>query len=182
MKQSLSGSRLKTVCFFAVLFTLAFLFCASLAPYMGISLDGGKTRVVFDLLLALSLSCGMICEDRRAISVIALVFGVLSDLFLTPAMHLSPLLFFLSAYFASTVAQVFTSVNAATAAVSSLPFLLIRAVTGGIFLMSENNGAALGYVVGRILLPEFALNVTAVFLTYLAVKFLYKRFRRRFYV
>ena len=172
----LSGKTAKSRIFFAVLFALGFFLSATFVPYAGAPVNGENTRVVADLLFALSIVSGVVCEDRRAISVMALVFGALSDFFLTPPMHLSPLLFFLGAYFSSAAVGVFTSVNAVTAAVASIPFFLMRTVSGGVFLLSSGAGA--GMALKTILLPELACNVTTVFFSYLVVNFLYKRLRR----
>jgi cell shape-determining protein MreD len=143
---------------------------------------GGRYAVCADLLFAMSVVCGIIYENRRAASVIAFVFGIISDVFLTPPMHLSPILFFFSAYYAAKSVGVFTRINATTAAVSSIPFFLIRSVVGCVYTVSKNDGTSLGFVLKNTVLPELAFNVTAVFFTYFAVSFLYKWAKRRFFI
>ncbi len=182
MKLTTDKNNRKTRIFFGVLFFVCFFFEASLAPFIGVSFDGGKTHITGDLLFALSIACGMLCDDRRFIGIIALVFGAMSDFFLTPASHLSPILFFLAAYFGAYTIGVFTSQNAATAAVASLPFFLLRLVSGAIYLLSIPDSGGLSALLQSILLPELVCNVVAAFCMYLVVGFLYKRFKRRFYL
>lgn len=166
--------------FFAVMFVIMFFVSCVFVP--GIRLNGTKTLVCADLLFALSIVTGVLYGNRRAASVTALIFGVVSDVFLTPPIHLSPILFFFSAYYAFKTVSVFTRVNAATVAVSSIPFFLIRSVIGCIYTVSKNEELKLGYVIKQISLPELAFNVTAVFFVYIVVSFIYKRIKRRFYI
>ena len=178
----LSGSDTKNNIFFAVIFALGFLLSAAFMPYVqGIGF-GANSMVKADLLFALSIVCGIIYENRKAVSIMALVAGVVSDIFLTPPMHLSPVLFLLGAYFASETVSVFPRVNALTAAVSSVPFFLARAVTGCVFLMSANSETKFGDILKLSILPEFVCNILCVFIVYVILAFLYKRFKRKFYI
>lgn len=176
----LSDSHVKKNVFFTVLFVLAFLLSASVLPYATVPLGENKGDIGFDLLFALSIVTGMVYENRRAAAIIALVFGALSDFFITPPIHLSPLLFLLGAYFGARALGVFFSANAATAAVASIPFFLLRSLVGGVYLSSHATGAGLSEIIRTVLLPELCCNVAAVFVTYLIVNFLYKIFKRRF--
>lgn len=160
--------------FFGVLFLLGFLVGASVWPYAGVSFDRGQSRVTADLMYALCITAGMLAEDRRGVSLEALLLGALSDLFLTPPMHLSPLLFFLAGYLAHYTLGVFSRAGAVTAAVASLPFCLLRTLTGAIYLLSAG-GESFSFAVGSILLPELACNVVTVFFAYLIVGFFYKK-------
>ena len=172
-------SDVKNKIFFSVMFALAFFISCVFVP--GIR-AGGRYMVCADLLFAMSVVAGILYENRRAVSVIALVSGIVSDVFLTPPMHLSPLLFFFAAYYAAKTVGVFTKTNAATAAVASIPFFLIRSVVGCVYTLSANDGTSLGFVLKNTVLPELAFNVTAVFFTYIAVSFLYKWAKRRFFI
>ncbi len=167
--------------FFSAAFVLAFFVSCVFVPGIRMG-NAGVKPVCADLLFAVSIVSGMLYENRRAASVISLVFGVISDIFLTPPMHLSPVLFFFAAYYASKTVNVFTRQNAATAAVASIPFFLIRAVAGCVYVMAENDGVKLSYVIKAVTLPELAFNVTAVFFTYIIVSFVYKRIKRRFII
>ena len=178
IRESFASSRVRERVFFSVLFLLVFLASASIFPYTGYT-DKENIRTVPDVLLALCLVSGILDDDRHYISLLALIFGALSDFFLTPPTHLSPILFFLGAYFSSVTVNAFTSVNVLTATVASLPFWLARSVTGGLFLLSKAKGADFGYVVKKILVPELCVNVLATFLVYLAVSFVYKKWIRR---
>ncbi len=177
-----NSSDTKNNIFFSVIFVLGFFFSAAIMPYTpGIGF-GAHSKATADLLFALSIVCGILCDNRKAVSIMALVAGIVSDMFLTPPTHLSPVLFLLGAYFSSKTVATFTRTNALTAAVSSIPFFLARAVTGCIFLMAANNETKFGEVLRLTVLPELVCNVIAVFLAYIVVAFLYKRFKRRFYV
>ena len=171
---NLSSARTGERLYFGVLFLLIFLLSASVFPYTGYT-DAEKVRTVPDVLLALSVVSGILSDDRKFIAGLALAFGALSDFFLTPPAHLSPILFFLAAYFSSVTVNAFTSVNPVTATAASLPFLLARSVTGGVALLSASGGKSFGYVVKKILLPELAVNVITVFAVYLIIGFLYKK-------
>ncbi|MBP5245072.1 MAG: rod shape-determining protein MreD [Clostridia bacterium] len=176
-----TDSTKKTRVFFSIVFLLVFFVNASIIAYIGAGSEGGNA-VVPDLLLALAAVCGIICPDVKGVSVIALVFGVISDVFITPPAHLSPFLFFIAAYFAKKTVNIFTRTNALTAALASVPFFLIRAFVGSIYVMSEYKESALSEVLKKTILPEFALNVLSVVVMYLIVNFLYKKFKRRFYL
>ena len=167
-RSSFSAAAVKERVFFGLLFLLVFLLSATVFPYTGYT---GKeaVRIVPDVLFALCFVSGIVCKDRRYAALLALVFGALSDFFLTPPTHLSPILFFLSAYFSSAAVGIFTSVNAVTATVSSLPFFLARSVTGGLFLLTENGNESFGTIVKSILLPELCVNVAVTFIVYLLV-------------
>lgn len=177
-----SGSDTKNNIFFSIIFVLGFFLSAAVMPYTPGLGFGAGSKATADLLFALSIVCGIIYDNRKAVSIMALVAGIVSDMFLTPPMHLSPILFLLGAYFSSKTVSAFTRTNALTAAVASIPFFLARAVTGCIFLMAANNRTKLGEVLRLTVLPEFICNVVAVLIAYLVVAFLYKRFKRRFYV
>ena len=166
--------------FFGVIFSAMFFISCVFVPAIRVS--GEMNAVCADLLFALSIVSGILYPNRKAASVFALVFGVLSDIFLTPPIHLSPVLFFFSAYYASKTVGVFTKTNAVTAAVSSIPFFLIRSVVGCIYIVSESNDMGLGNVIKRITLPELAFNVTSVFFVYIIVSFIYKKVKRRFFI
>lgn len=172
-------SDIKNKIFFSVMFAVVFFLSCVFVP--GIR-AGGRYAVCADLLFAMSIVSGILYENRKAASIIAFAFGIVSDIFLTPPMHLSPLLFFFSAYYAAKAVGVFTRTNAATAAVSAIPFFLIRSVVGCVYTMSVNDGTSLGFVIKSTVLPELAFNVVAVFFIYLAVGFLYKWAKRRFFI
>ena len=182
-RSSLSAAAVKERLFFGLLFLLAFLLSATVFPYTGYT---GKEniRIVPDVPLALCFVCGIVCKNRRYAALLALVFGALSDFFLTPPTHLSPILFFLSAYFSSAAVGIFTSVNAVTATVSSLPFFLARSITGGLFLLAENGSGSFGTIVKSILFPELCVYVAVTFVIYLLVgviarKWVYRTGSRR---
>ena len=177
----IAGSENKNRIFFTVIFVIGFIVSASVMPYVPGAVFIGHGRVTADLLFALSIVCGIIYDDRKAISIIALVFGILSDIFLTPPIHISPVLFLLGAYYSSKTVSVFTHTGAVTAAIASIPFFLLRAVTGCIFIMSENSNIGLAKILKLAVLPEFACNVVTVFFAYIVVNFLYKWFKRRFF-
>ena len=63
------------------------------------------------------------------------------------------------------------------------PFLWGRqAATGVFYLMSDGAQAGLAQTIFKILLLEFVYNAAAVFVMYAVVKFLYKHFKRRFFI
>lgn len=177
-----AGSETKNRIFFTVIFVLGFIVSASVMPYVPGGIFAGHGRVTADLLFALSIVCGIIYDDRKTVSILALVFGIVSDIFITPPIHISPVLFLLGAYYSSKTVNVFTHTGAVTAAIASIPFFFLRAVTGCIFIMSENSSIGLVKILKLAVLPEFACNVVTVFFAYIIVNFLYKRFKRRFYI
>lgn len=178
----ISGSEAKSKIFFSSMFVLFFFIAASVMPYVSESFHSRQISATPDLLFALSIVCGIVYENRKAASVIALVAGVICDIFMTPPIHFSPLMFFLGAYFASKTIGVFTAENASTAAVASIPFFLARTVISTLYILSEDKDAHLAEILKTTALPELALNVVSVFFIYVIVNFLYKRFKRRFYM
>lgn len=178
----ISGSDTKNNIFFSVIFLIGFLLSASFMPYVSGVGFGAYSKITADLLFAISIVSGILYDNRKAVSIMALVAGVFSDIFLTPPVHLSPVLFLLGAYFATKAVSVFTRVNAFTVAVSSIPFFLARAVTGCVFLMSGNTETKFGDILKLTIFPEFVCNILCVFFVYLIVGFIYKRFKRRFYI
>lgn len=160
--------------FFGVLFLLGFLISASIWPYAGVSFDKGQTHVTSDLMYALCIVSGMIAEDKKGVSLEALALGAFADFFVAPPIHLSPLLFFLAGYLARYTVGVFSGSNAGVAAVASIPFYLLRSITGGFYLLAADE-ESFSFAVKSILLPELACNVTTAFFVYLIVSFFYKR-------
>ena len=171
------SSQLKNRIFFSLVFILSFFVSATFAP--GIRL--GKYTLA-DLLLATSFVCGIIYEDRKAVSVIALVAGFLSDIFITPPIHLSALFFFLAAYYGVKTVSVFVKINALSVSVASIPYFFARAIVGCIYLVSTNKDVSLWTIIKTTLLPELAVNVITVFLLYLVLNFIYKKFKRKFFI
>ena len=180
MDLKVKGSDVKSKVFFSVLFTVFFLLAASIMPYVGFEVPGTALRIVPDILFSLSIAAGIVYE-RNPASVIALIFGFMSDVFITPPVHLSPLLFFLGAYYSSKAVGAFTRVNCLTATVASIPFFLLRTIVGGVYLISRG-GMGFFEILKTVLLPELAMNVISMFFVYIVVSFLYKRFKRRFYI
>lgn len=173
-------SDIKNKVFFSVLFAIVFFISCVFSQTLG---TGGEiVAVSADLLFALSIITGILYENRRAASAIALVAGVVSDVFLTPPMHISPLLFFVGAYYSSKIAGVFTAVNAVTVSMASIPFFMLRSVVSCVYIISENKGANLAGVIRTTVLPELAVNVAAVFFSYIVVSFIYKKVKRRFFI
>lgn len=166
--------------FFCAVFVVVFIISCVFVP--GIRTSGSRNVICADLLFALSIVTGIIYENRRAASVVALAFGIVSDIFLTPPIHLSPLLFFFAAYYSAKTVRVFTRENAVTAAISAIPFFLARSVVGCVYILSVNDGVKFGYVIKNVTLPELAFNVTSVFFTYFVINFVYKRIKRRFFI
>ncbi len=167
--------------FFIVMFALFFFIEAAFMPIFFFDEAKDTYRIVPDLLLSLSIVCGMLYPEKGVV-ITALVCGTLCDVFLMPPMHLSPLLFFLGAYFASRLASFFVRKNALTALAVSLPFFLLRAVSGGLFLLAQHKEETFGHLFTHLLLPEFAVNALSAFVTYLVVSWLFKRFKKSFYI
>lgn len=165
----LNGSDFKNRIFFIAVFLITFLLCGAFSPRA-------------DLLFAVSIVCGIISDDRKGTAIIALVSGTLCDMLITRPQNLSPLLFFLGAYYAKKTVSAFTSTNAVAAAAASAPFFFLRAVTECVYILSETSGVSVGSILKAAVLPEFAFNVTAAFFAYIIVGFLHKRFKRRFFV
>lgn len=163
------GSDVKNRIFFVSVLTAAFLAEGAFAPGA-------------NLIFAASIVCGILSDDRKFVSAAALIAGAASDVLITPPSNISPILFFLGAYCASKTVGAFTSVNAASSAAASVPFFALKAAVKTIWLLSETDGVSAGTILKMSVLPEFAFNVTAVFFMYIAISFLYKRFKRRFYI
>lgn len=178
----ISGSDTKNNIFFSAIFVIGFFLSAAVMPYTPGVGFGADSKVTADLLFALSIVCGIIYDDRKAVSIMALVAGIVSDIFLTPPMHLSPVLFLLGAYFSSKAVATFTRTNAFTCAIASIPFFLARAVAGCIFIMAGNSQTRLGEVLSITVIPELVCNVIVTLVSYFVVDFLYKRFKRKFFV
>ena len=163
----------------AVLYAVTFLLVASVLPMASFDTESGKLRVVPDVLFAMAAVCGAVDENRKRAGIMALVTGFLTDVFIMPPTHLSPLLFAACAYYIPLLFGRFTHKNALSAAVSAMPFFLARAVCGGLFLRSEYGFLPFGAVFSRVLLPEFLLTALAAAVLYYPVKGLYTYCARR---
>lgn len=165
--------------FFSLVFVFMFFISSVTTP--GINIHGGGS-ICADLLLATSIVTGVIYENRKAAGVIALVFGVVGDVFLNPPTSLSPLIYLLGAYYAPLIVGVFTGTNVLTVGIAAVPFLALKGVVGCIFASSYGNGVSIFRVIKNIALPELAFNIVAVAVIYVGVRFLYKHVKRRFYL
>ena len=178
----IGGSDTKNNIFFSVIFLIGFLLSASFMPYVSGLGFNAYSWITADLLFSISIASGILYDNKKAVSIMALVAGVFSDIFLTPPVHLSPVLFLLGAYFATKAVGVFTHVNAFTVSAGSVPFFVLRAVTGCVFLMSGNTETKFGEILKLTIFPEFLCNILCTFFVYLIGGFIYKRFKRRFYI
>ena len=160
---------------------MGFLISAAVLPYTPETMIPG-VNVKADLLFAICIVCGIIYDNRKAVSVMALITGVLCDIFITPPSHLSPILFLLGAYYSSKTVSVFTRTNAFTSALASIPFFLLRAVTGIVFLLSGNDALTFGNAFKLVIFPEFTINVITVLIVYFILDILYKFFKKKFYI
>lgn len=177
----LSGSDKANKIFFSAILVLGFLISAAVLPYTPKTMIP-RVEVKADLLFAMCIVCGIIYDNRKAVSVMALVTGVMCDIFITPPSHLSPILFLLGAYYSSKTVAAFTRTNAFTAGFAAIPFFLLRAITGIVFLLSGNDALTFGKALKLVILPEFAVNVITVIVVYFIIDILYKFFKKRFYI
>lgn len=145
---------------FCVLFILSFLVSATITP----GLNNVGMKVVPDITLALCVVSALML-DKKTACIYALIFGTLTDLFVMPAFHFSPVIYFIVSYFAVRLLFVFSRMNASTVAVISIPFLLIRSLVG-IFYLLYSYKAPLGKIISKCIAPEFFVNLASVIVTY----------------
>ncbi len=150
----------KKVILFGVLFTLFFLISAAVTS----ELNNVGMRVVPDISLALCVVSTLML-DKKTACVYALVFGTLMDLFVMPPFHFSPVIYLVTCYFAEKLSFVFSKMSAATTAVISIPFLLLRSVVGTFYLLYSYK-APLGKIISKCIAPEFFVNLASVIVTY----------------
>lgn len=157
---------------FSVSFAVLFLVSSALLFSLGKTALGVKP----DILLAMAIVCPLFCTTKTS-ALLALIFGTLSDLSVTPAAHFSPVLFVLCAFFVPKLASVFNNNRAAEAAVCSLPFVLLRSLTGVFYLLSAYEDAKFVNILTKCIIPEFLCNVAAVIVVHFVMKFLVRKFR-----
>lgn len=157
---------------FSVSYTVLFLVSSALLFGMKETPLGIKP----DILLAMAVVCPLFCSNKTS-AVLALVFGMLTDLSVTPAVHFSPVLFVLCAFFAPKLASVFSKNGAAQAAVCAIPFVLLRSVTGLFNLLSVYENAKFVQIMTKCIVPEFFCNLAAVIVVHFVMNLLVKKFR-----
>lgn len=156
---------------FGIIYLLFFLLSA-------VNLTGrdGIANIKPDILLSLACVCPVFCT-KKASAVYALLFGFLTDISVTPPAHLSPLVFLLAAYLMPKLSSGFSRTSVAVCAVCSCPVLLIRAVTGLVYLLRSYAGSKITELVKFTLAPELAVNFAAVIVTYFICVGLVRLFR-----
>lgn len=165
-----------------VLFSVVYilLFLVSSAAIFG--LEGTFLSIKPDILLAMAVVCPLFC-DRNVSVVLALVFGTLTDLSVTPPFHFSPVFFVLCAFLVPRIAVVFSKNGGAEAAVCGLAFVFLRAVTGTLYLLSAYENLQFSEVFKKCILPEMLCNIAAIIIVYYIMSALIRVFRleyRRF--
>ena len=173
---------LKALLFYTALFLLLFLVECCFAPYLAVrfsflTLNGRFPQLPIrpDLMLCMTLVAGILFEPRPA-AVLGLVFGFLSDVTVGNPYLFSPAVFAVCGFLVRYPMRIFTRKNALTAALASIPFLAIRALTTAFFLIATNGGTPiLDLVVGGVL-PEFLCHVVAVVITFLLADLLRRPF------
>ena len=103
--------------------------------------------------------------DKKTACIYALIFGTLTDLFVMPPFHFSPVIYLVTCYFAVRLSFVFAKMSAATTAVISIPFLLLRSFVGMFYLLYSYK-APLGKIISKCIAPEFFVNLASVIVTY----------------
>ncbi len=161
-----------TIVLFSVCYVLLFLISSALV----FGLEDTPFGIKPDLLLAMAVVCPLFC-DRNTSIVLALVFGLLTDLSVTPPVHFSPIVFLLCAFLVPKISSVFSKNSGAEAAVSGLAFVFLRAVTGAFYLLSTYKEAKFGDIVTMCILPEFFCNIAAVIIVYYIMSALVRLFR-----
>ena len=129
-----------------------------------------------DILLAMAVVCPLFCTNKVSVA-LALVFGLLSDLSVTPPMHFSPVLFVLCAFFVPRLASVFSKTGTTEAAVCAIPFVFVRSVTGIFYLLSVYENAKFVQMLTKCIVPEFFCNIACVIALHYIIKLLVRWFR-----
>jgi len=158
--------------FFGILFFLYLLLSSSAMPLFDETGPGIKP----DILLSLCCVCPLFA-GKKASCVYAVIFGFVSDIIVTPPFHFSPVLFFLCAAAIPVMARSFSKPTVAVCAVFSLPFLLLRAITGSFYLLSQFPEITTGEMLSRCIVPETLFNFACVIITYFISFAVIKLFR-----
>lgn len=158
--------------FYAVVCVIFFLISGSVIPFMGL-------KTMPDILLCL---CCILPKylPRKDCCVYGILLGFFTDLLVGSPMHFSPVIYLVPCVFAPYLFSFFNRVGTVTAAVCSLPFLLLKGIVGSVYLMSTEHTVSLSFIISRFILPELLVNFTSVLIIGALLKGL-SRFQRRFF-
>ena len=165
-----------------ILFSVCYvvLYLVSSAAVFG--LENTVLGIKPDILLAMAVICPLFC-DKKVSVVLALAVGTLADLSVTPPFHFSPVVFVLCAFFVPRIISGFSKIGVAEAAVCGLPFVILRAITGIFYLLSQYENTTFSEVFTKCILPEMFCNIAVIIIVYYLMSALIRVFRlehRRF--
>ena len=143
--------------FTAVAGLVLFLLSSSVIPF----LSQLKNAPSPDLLLCLVCASGAFLPKKQA-CIYAVIFGFFADLFLYAPMSFSPVVYLVSVFVTCICLSFFSEIGSITAAVCSVPAILIRIITKSIATAVVFEDAGFFKVLGENLLPEFAVNFASV--------------------
>ena len=111
---------------------------------------------------------------RKDCAVYAVSLGFLTDLLVGTPLAFSPVIYLIPCIFAPYFYSFFNRVGTVTAAVCSLPFLILKAIAGMVVLTVIQNESGLGFILAKYIFPELILNFAFALVVGVAVKCLVK--------
>jgi len=159
-----SGFMQENTVFLIVFSVICFLVSSSVIPFLGSSVKP-------DILLCLCCVLPKFSESKTN-CIFALSLGFLSDLFINTPWHFSPVIYLISVVFVPHLYGYFKRIGTVTAAVCSLPFLALKAVSGAAVLIFESGHKGVFSALTGMFLPELTVNFAFAIIIGYTVKML----------
>ncbi len=161
----------KNTAFFIIVSVVCFLLASSVIPFFTVF----GTMPCPDLLLCLCCVLPRFCAFKKS-CVYAVALGFLSDLFINTPHLLSPVIYLAAAVLIPYFYGHIKKTGTVSAAVCSLPILLLRAILGTVVVLVIRQEATLGTVLKNIAFPELIVNFAFVLILGFILRVLTKHF------
>ena len=174
-----SGKR--ELVFFIILYTVFYLFTASVVPYIGVkpAIPGADvlafSTVRPDIMLALVICTGILANGKRKV-VLGIIFGFIVDVTCSVPM-LSSLTYCLCGLYASKLSRIVFGRGVVNTVFAAVPLLLIRAAVSIFYLLGTWHNIGFFEILAGAVIPEYLCNLVAVAVVYLITVALMRLFR-----
>lgn len=162
----------KLYVFLIVSSVVLFLAASSVLPF----LFGAKGMNTPDVLLCFVCTLPFF-TDRKKGSIFAVALGFLADLFITPPVSLSPVVFLLCVLIVPLSARLFSRTGTLVIAICTLPCIILRAVTGIAMTLIVVDGANFAKAVSDYSLMSVVVNFACAICVAFVMRFVSKRLK-----
>ncbi|MBP3580520.1 MAG: hypothetical protein J6K12_04655 [Clostridia bacterium] len=150
----------KSTVFFAITGIIYFLIASSVLPFFGTFSNTPCPDLLFCLVCVIPAY-----YDKKLCCIYAVLLGFLSDLFINTPFLFSPIVYLAAVVGVMYFYRFFKNFGTITASVCAMPVLAARQVLGTVIVMNVRQGANLGNVLIKVIVPEFFISFAFILVT-----------------